>query len=82
MAIAGYAVGADHGYIYIRAEYPLAVKRLRSAMGQAERANFLGAGIVESRFSFHVEIRVGAGAFVCGEETALIASLGGRRGSP
>jgi bidirectional [NiFe] hydrogenase diaphorase subunit len=82
MAIAGYAVGADHGYVYIRAEYPLAVKRLRSAIGQAERANFLGAGIVESRFSFHVEIRVGAGAFVCGEETALIASLEGRRGSP
>jgi bidirectional [NiFe] hydrogenase diaphorase subunit len=82
MAIAGYAVGADHGYVYIRAEYPLAVKRLRSAIAQAERANFLGAGIVESRFSFHVEIRVGAGAFVCGEETALIASLEGRRGSP
>ncbi len=82
MALAGYAVGAEHGYIYVRAEYPLAIKRLRTAIGQAERANFLGAGILESRFSFHVEIRVGAGAFVCGEETALIASLEGRRGTP
>ena len=66
------------GYIYVRAEYPLAVKRLRNAIGQAERHNLLGAAIAESRFSFHVEIRVGAGAFVCGEETALIASVEGR----
>ena len=82
MAIAGYAIGAERGYIYVRAEYPLAVKRLRSAIGQAERHNLLGAAIAESRFSFHVEIRVGAGAFVCGEETALIASVEGRRGTP
>ena len=66
----------------MRAEYPLAIKRLRSAIGQAERHNLLGAGIAESTFSFHVEIRVGAGAFVCGEETALIASVEGRRGTP
>jgi len=82
MALAGYAVGADRGYVYVRAEYPLAIRRLRSAIGQAERANLLGAGIAESPFSFHVEIRVGAGAFVCGEETALIASIEGRRGTP
>jgi bidirectional [NiFe] hydrogenase diaphorase subunit len=82
MALAAFAVGAEHGYIYVRAEYPLAIKRLRTAIGQAERANLLGIGILESRFSFHVEIRVGAGAFVCGEETALIASLEGRRGTP
>ena len=82
MAIAGYAVGASRGYIYVRAEYPLAIKRLRSAIGQAERHNLLGNGIAESTFSFDVEIRVGAGAFVCGEETALIASVEGRRGTP
>jgi bidirectional [NiFe] hydrogenase diaphorase subunit len=82
MALAGYAVGAEHGYLYVRAEYPLATKRLRSAIGQAERRNFLGAGIADSTFNFHVEIRVGAGAFVCGEETALIASVEGRRGTP
>jgi bidirectional [NiFe] hydrogenase diaphorase subunit len=82
MAIAGYAVGANHGYIYVRAEYPLAVKRLRLAIRQAERAGMLGASIAETAFAFDVDIRIGAGAFVCGEETALIASVEGRRGTP
>jgi bidirectional [NiFe] hydrogenase diaphorase subunit len=82
MALAGYAVGADHGYIYVRAEYPLAIKRLRTAIGQAERHHLLGPAIADSTFNFHVDIRVGAGAFVCGEETALIASVEGRRGTP
>ena len=82
MAIAGYAVGASHGYIYVRAEYPLAVKRLRLAIRQAERANLLGANIADTAFSFEIDIRIGAGAFVCGEETALIASVEGRRGTP
>jgi bidirectional [NiFe] hydrogenase diaphorase subunit len=82
MALAGYAVGADHGYIYVRAEYPLAIKRLRTAIGQAERHHLLGSAIAESTFNFHIEMRVGAGAFVCGEETALIASVEGRRGTP
>lgn len=82
MAIAAYAVGADQGYIYCRAEYPLALTRLKSAIRAAERAGWLGKGIAESRFDFHVEVRVGAGAFVCGEETALIASLQGGRGTP
>ena len=82
MAIAGYAVGSQQGYIYVRAEYPLAIRRLKSAIGQAERHNLLGANIAESTFSFHVDIRVGAGAFVCGEETALIASVQGQRGTP
>ena len=82
MAIAGYAVGANKGYIYVRAEYPLAVKRLRLAIRQAERAGLLGANIADTAFSFDVDIRIGAGAFVCGEETALIASVEGRRGTP
>jgi bidirectional [NiFe] hydrogenase diaphorase subunit len=82
MAIAGYAVGANHGYIYVRAEYPLAVKRLRLAIRQAERAGMLGASIAETAFAFDVDIRIGAGAFVCGEETSLIASVEGRRGTP
>jgi bidirectional [NiFe] hydrogenase diaphorase subunit len=82
MAIAGYAVGASHGYIYVRAEYPLAVKRLRLAIRQAERANLLGANIADTSYSFDIDIRIGAGAFVCGEETALIASVEGRRGTP
>ena len=82
MAIAGYAVGASHGYVYIRGEYPLAIKRLRAAIRQAERQNFLGKNICGTPFSFDVEIRLGAGAFVCGEETALIASIEGRRGTP
>jgi bidirectional [NiFe] hydrogenase diaphorase subunit len=82
MAIAGYAVGANHGYIYVRAEYPLAVKRLRLAIRQAEHNGLLGANIAETNFDFHIDIRIGAGAFVCGEETALIASVEGRRGTP
>ena len=82
MAIAAYAVGASQGYIYVRAEYPLAVKRLRLAIRQAERSGLLGANIAETAFGFHVDIRIGAGAFVCGEETALIASIEGRRGTP
>jgi bidirectional [NiFe] hydrogenase diaphorase subunit len=82
MAIAAYAVGAQSGYIYVRAEYPLAVKHLKTAIKQAERLGLLGNNICNSRFSFHVDIRLGAGAFVCGEETALIASIEGKRGSP
>jgi bidirectional [NiFe] hydrogenase diaphorase subunit len=82
MSIAGYAVGASRGYAYVRAEYPLAVKRLTSAIRQAQRAGLLGSSIADSSFDFHVEIRIGAGAFVCGEETALIASIEGERGTP
>jgi len=82
MAIAAYAVGAQSGYIYVRAEYPLAVQHLKTAIKQAERLGLLGNNICNSRFSFHVDIRLGAGAFVCGEETALIASIEGLRGTP
>jgi bidirectional [NiFe] hydrogenase diaphorase subunit len=82
MAIAGYAVGADHGYIYVRAEYPLAVKRLRTAIRQAEKEGYLGNNILDTTFNFKIDIRLGAGAFVCGEETALIASIQGNRGTP
>ena len=82
MAIAGYAVGADHGFIYVRAEYPLAISRLEKAIKQAKRNNVLGSQIFGSAINFSVEIRVGAGAFVCGEETALIASVSGGRGTP
>jgi bidirectional [NiFe] hydrogenase diaphorase subunit len=82
MTIAGYAVGADQGYIYVRAEYPLAVKRLKTAIRQAERAGILGSNIFGSPFSFRIDLRIGAGAFVCGEETALIASIEGGRGLP
>lgn len=82
MAIAAYAVGASEGYIYIRAEYGLGIKRLRRAIRQAEKMGFLGKNIFGSPFSFTVELRLGAGAFVCGEETALIASIEGRRGNP
>ncbi len=82
MAIAAYAVGANKGYIYCRAEYPLAVKRLKVAIRQAERMGLLGKRIGESDFGFEVEVRLGAGAFVCGEETALIASVEGERGVP
>jgi bidirectional [NiFe] hydrogenase diaphorase subunit len=82
MTIAAYAVGADQGYLYVRAEYPLAVKRLQSAIRQAQKHNLLGNNISGTQFSFHVEIRLGAGAFVCGEETALIASIEGKRGQP
>jgi bidirectional [NiFe] hydrogenase diaphorase subunit len=82
MAIAAYAVGASEGYIYVRAEYPLAIKRLQTAIHQAERAQLLGRNILGTSFSFHLHIRLGAGAFVCGEETALIASIEGKRGQP
>jgi bidirectional [NiFe] hydrogenase diaphorase subunit len=82
MAIAAYAVGAQKGFIYVRAEYPLAVKHLKTAIKQAERLGLLGNSICGTRFSFHVDIRLGAGAFVCGEETALIASIEGKRGTP
>ncbi len=82
MLIAGYTIGARTGYIYCRAEYPLALERLRIAINQAEQAGFLGANIQGSGFDFHIEIKQGAGAFVCGEETALIASIEGRRGMP
>jgi len=82
MAIAAYAVGASVGYIYVRAEYPLAVKRLKAAIRQSERLGLLGSNLFGTPFSFNVEIRLGAGAFVCGEETALIASIEGKRGQP
>jgi bidirectional [NiFe] hydrogenase diaphorase subunit len=82
MAIAAYAVGADHGYIYVRAEYPLAVKRLQAAIRQAQKMGFLGKEIFGTTFNFSVDVRLGAGAFVCGEETALLASIEGRRGTP
>ncbi len=82
MAIAGYAVGASKGYIYVRAEYPVAVARLTTALREARRRGLLGTNIGGTPFSFDVEIRLGAGAFVCGEETALIASIEGRRGTP
>lgn len=82
MLIAGYAVGATKGYIYVRAEYPLAVKRLEVAIKQAKEAGLLGKNILGSSFSFDIELRMGAGAFVCGEETALINSIEGNRGEP
>ena len=82
MAIAGYAVGANHGYIYVRAEYPLAIQRLQKAIQQAKKYGILGSQIFDSPFDFKVDIRIGAGAFVCGEETALIASVEGKRGNP
>ncbi len=82
MLIAAYAVGASEGFVYVRAEYPLAVKRLRTAIRQAERVGLLGSDICGTRFSFRVDARLGAGAFVCGEETALIASVEGKRGTP
>jgi NADH:ubiquinone oxidoreductase subunit F (NADH-binding) len=80
--IAGYAVGASQGYFYIRAEYPLAIKRVNHAIKEAKKQGYLGKNILGSDFSFDVEVRLGAGAFVCGEETALIASLEGKRGTP
>ncbi len=82
MAIAGYAIGANKGYVYIRAEYPLAIERLETAIAQATEYGLLGENILGSTFSFTIEIRLGAGAFVCGEETALIASIEGKRGMP
>jgi bidirectional [NiFe] hydrogenase diaphorase subunit len=82
MAIAAYAVGAEQGYVYVRAEYPLAIERLRLALRQARSKGMLGAGIAGSRFNLRLEVRVGAGAYVCGEETALLASIQGQRGTP
>ena len=82
MAIAGFAIGADEGYVYVRAEYPLAVKRLRKAIADATAAGYLGEELMGTDFSFTVHIREGAGAFVCGEETALMASVEGHRGMP
>jgi bidirectional [NiFe] hydrogenase diaphorase subunit len=82
MAIAGYAVGANQGFIYARAEYPLAIERLKTAIKQAEKYGLLGNRIFESQFNFRIDIRIGAGAFVCGEETALLRSVMGRRGRP
>ena len=82
MALAAYAIGASEGYIYVRAEYPLAVKRLGIAIRQAEQAGLLGKNICGTPFSFHIELRLGGGAFVCGEETALLASIEGKRGTP
>jgi len=82
MAIAGYAVGATQAFIYVRAEYPLAIERLQKAIKQAKRLSLLGSQIFGSPFDFKVDIRIGAGAFVCGEETALIASVEGGRGLP
>ncbi len=82
MCIAAYAIGANHGYIYIRAEYPLAISRLRNALAQMEESGLLGDDILGSGFSFDIQIKEGAGAFVCGEETALIASIEGERGMP
>lgn len=82
MAIAGYAIGATKGYIYVRAEYPIAVKRLEIAIGQAREYGLLGKNIFDSGFDFDIQLRLGAGAFVCGEETALMTSIEGKRGEP
>ncbi|WP_312653620.1 NADH-quinone oxidoreductase subunit NuoF [Aminipila sp.] len=82
MAIAGYAIGADQGYIYVRAEYPIAVERLKIAINQAREYGLLGRNIFGTDFNFDIELRLGAGAFVCGEETALMTSIEGNRGEP
>ena len=82
MAIAGYAIGATQGYVYVRAEYPIAVHRLQVAIDQARERGILGKNIFESGFDFNLDIRLGAGAFVCGEETALMTSIEGKRGEP
>jgi len=82
MSIAAYAIGAQKGYVYIRAEYPLAVQRLRKALNDAREYGFLGENVMGTNFSFDIEVRLGAGAFVCGEETALIHSIEGKRGEP
>lgn len=82
MAIAAYAVGANQGFIYVRGEYPLAINRLQTAIRQARKYGLLGSGIFDTSFDFRVDLRIGAGAFVCGEETALMASIEGRRGTP
>jgi NADP-reducing hydrogenase subunit HndC len=82
MELAAYAIGATHGFVYVRAEYPLAIRRLKLAIEQARDVGLLGSNILETEFSFDLEVRIGAGAFVCGEETALIASIEGKRGMP
>lgn len=82
MIIAGYALGARYGYIYVRAEYPLAVKRVQVALSQARKLKLVGKNILSSDFSFDIRLFQGSGAFVCGEETALIASLEGKPGIP
>jgi bidirectional [NiFe] hydrogenase diaphorase subunit len=82
MAIAAYAVGADQGYIYVRAEYPLAISRLNTAIKQAKQLGLLGSGVFDSPFNLTIDLRIGAGAFVCGEETALMHSVEGKRGTP
>jgi NADH-quinone oxidoreductase subunit F len=82
MVIAGFAIGAAHGYVYVRAEYPKAIERLNIAIAQAEERGFLGDNVLGHGFSFHIRLKEGAGAFVCGEETALIASIEGKRGMP
>lgn len=82
MILGGYAIGASQGYVYVRAEYPLAIERLEKAMEQAEKYGILGKNIFDSGFDFDMEIRIGAGAFVCGEETALMNSIEGKRGEP
>ncbi len=82
MAIAAYAIGANQGYVYVRAEYPLAISRLQIAIKQAKQHGLLGSGVFESPFNFNIDLRIGAGAFVCGEETALMASVEGKRGTP
>lgn len=82
MAIAGYAVGAEQGYVYVRGEYPVAAKRLEKAIRAAERRGLLGSRMLEGNFNFRIDVRIGAGAFVCGEETALMASVMGQRGQP
>lgn len=82
IAIAGYAVGADQGFVYVRGEYPIAAQRLEKAIRAAERRGLLGSRILDSNFNFRIDVRIGAGAFVCGEETALMQSIMGRRGQP
>jgi bidirectional [NiFe] hydrogenase diaphorase subunit len=82
MAIAGYAVGADQGFVYVRGEYPVAAQRLEKAIRAAERRGLLGSRILDTNFNFRIDVRIGAGAFVCGEETALMQSIMGRRGQP
>ena len=82
MAIAAYAVGAGQGYVYVRGEYPLAIERLRIAIAQAERLHVLGSRVLDTAFQFRIDLRIGAGAYVCGEETALLQSIEGRRGQP
>ncbi len=82
MAIAGYATGSDQGYVYVRGEYPVAAKRLEKAIRTAERRGLLGSRVLDSNFNFRIDVRIGAGAYVCGEETALMASIMGRHGQP